>query len=86
MEKPAVTDIPLIESIYKRWSPRIFAETPVSNEHLRQILEAAAGRLRVLTLSRGHSLSGRKKIRKLSKSSANASCQETKIGLLKRPS
>jgi len=41
MEKTAVTDIPLIESIYKRWSPRIFAETPVSNEHLRQILEAA---------------------------------------------
>lgn len=40
MEKPAVTDTPLIDSISKRWSPRIFAETPVSNEHLRQILEA----------------------------------------------
>ena len=41
MEKPAVTEIPLTESISRRWSPRAFAETPVSEEHLRQLLEAA---------------------------------------------
>ncbi len=41
MEKPAITDIPLIESVSRRWSPRAFAETPVSEAHLRQLLEAA---------------------------------------------
>ena len=41
MDKPAVTDIPLSESIRKRWSPKIFSETPVSKEHLQQILVAA---------------------------------------------
>ena len=30
MDKPAVTDIPLTESIRKRWSPKIFSEIPVS--------------------------------------------------------
>ena len=42
MDKPAVTDIPLSESIRKRWSPKIFSEIPVSKEHLQQILVAAS--------------------------------------------
>ena len=41
MEKPTVTEIPLIESISRRWSPRAFATTPVSQDRLRQLLEAA---------------------------------------------
>ena len=42
MDKPVITDIPLMESIRKRWSPKIFSETPVSKEHLQQILVAAS--------------------------------------------
>ena len=41
MEKPAVTEIPLIASISRRWSPRAFATTPVLQDCLRQLLEAA---------------------------------------------
>ncbi len=41
MEKPTITEIPLIESISRRWSPRAFATTPVSQDPLRQLLEAA---------------------------------------------
>ena len=41
MEKPTITEIPLIESISRRWSPRAFATTPVSQDRLRQLLEAA---------------------------------------------
>ena len=41
MEKPTVTEISLIESISRRWSPRAFATTPVSQDRLRQLLEAA---------------------------------------------
>ncbi|MBC8259639.1 MAG: nitroreductase family protein [SAR324 cluster bacterium] len=41
MEKPADTDIKLTESVSRRWSPCTFAETPVSKEHLHQLLEAA---------------------------------------------
>ena len=42
MENPAVTEIPIMESIYKRWSPKIFSEDPVSNEHLKQIMVATS--------------------------------------------
>ncbi len=42
MDKPAVTDIPLTESIRKRWSPKIFSEIPISKDHLQQILVAAS--------------------------------------------
>lgn len=41
MEKPAITEIPLINSVSQRWSPRAFAATPVAEDHLRQLLEAA---------------------------------------------
>ena len=34
MEKPAITDHPVQDSIRKRWSPRAFSEKPVTLEHL----------------------------------------------------
>ena len=42
MDKPVITDIPLMESIRKRWSPKIFSEIPISKDHLQQILVAAS--------------------------------------------
>lgn len=41
MQKPAVTDVPVHELIRNRWSPRAFAENPVSAEVLRALFEAA---------------------------------------------
>jgi len=41
MEKPAITDYPIMPAIAKRWSPRIFANIPVSSEHLSSLFEAA---------------------------------------------
>jgi nitroreductase len=41
MEKPAVTSAPINEVIRRRWSPRAFADQPVSPEVLRSLFEAA---------------------------------------------
>src|SRR5437660_11503307 len=41
MQKAAVTDVPVHELIRNRWSPRAFAERPVSAETLRALFEAA---------------------------------------------
>jgi nitroreductase len=41
MEKPAVTDYPVQDYIRNRWSPRAFADKPVSSEVLRSLFEAA---------------------------------------------
>jgi nitroreductase len=41
MEKPAVTDFPVQDYIRNRWSPRAFADKPVSSEVLRSLFEAA---------------------------------------------
>ena len=41
MHKPAVTDVALHELIRNRWSPRAFAEKPVTPEVLRSLFEAA---------------------------------------------
>ena len=41
MEKPAVTDAPVHELVRRRWSPRAFADKPVSHETLRGLFEAA---------------------------------------------
>ncbi len=39
--KHAVTDLPVEDLILRRWSPRSFADTPVSEESLRTIFTAA---------------------------------------------
>jgi nitroreductase len=41
MQKPAPADHPVHELIHKRWSPRAFADKPVSAEPLRSLFEAA---------------------------------------------
>jgi nitroreductase len=41
MLKPAPTDVPLGELVRNRWSPRAFADKPVSPEVLRSLFEAA---------------------------------------------
>jgi nitroreductase len=41
MERAAPTDVPVHELIQNRWSPRAFAEKPVSAETLRALFEAA---------------------------------------------
>src|SRR5262252_2577676 len=41
MEKPAVTDYPIEETIRRRWSPRAFSERAVEPEKLRRLFEAA---------------------------------------------
>jgi nitroreductase len=41
MERAAPTDVPVHELIKNRWSPRAFAEKPVSAETLRALFEAA---------------------------------------------
>jgi nitroreductase len=41
MERAAATDVPVHELIRNRWSPRAFAEKPVSAETLRALFEAA---------------------------------------------
>lgn len=41
LEKPAVTARPVHELIAKRWSPRSFAEKPVSKDDLVAVFEAA---------------------------------------------
>jgi nitroreductase len=40
MEKPALTELPLIGPIRNRWSPRAFAERPLSGDELQTLLEA----------------------------------------------
>jgi nitroreductase len=39
--KPAATEVSIHELIAGRWSPRAYANTPVSREHLHAVLEAA---------------------------------------------
>lgn len=41
MEKPAVTSLPLHDLLCRRWSPRAFADRPVSADVLRTLIEAA---------------------------------------------
>lgn len=41
MEKRAETQYPIHELLQRRWSPRAFSDQPVSQEHLRSLLEAA---------------------------------------------
>jgi nitroreductase len=41
LEKPAITAVPLHEIIGNRWSPRSFADKPVSQTDLIAVLEAA---------------------------------------------
>jgi nitroreductase len=41
MHKPAPSDFPVHELIRERWSPRAFADKPVSRDILRSIFEAA---------------------------------------------
>ena len=41
MDKPALTDAPLLDAIAQRWSPRAFADRSVAAEHVRTVLEAA---------------------------------------------
>jgi nitroreductase len=41
MLKPAPTDVPLNELVRNRWSPRAFADKPISPEVLRSLFEAA---------------------------------------------
>ena len=41
MHKPAPIDFPVHELIRERWSPRAFADKPVSQDVLRSIFEAA---------------------------------------------
>ena len=41
MQRAAATEVPLHELIRNRWSPRAFAERPVSAETLRSLFEAA---------------------------------------------
>lgn len=41
MEKPAETQYPIHDLLQRRWSPRAFSDKPVSQEHLRSLLEAA---------------------------------------------
>lgn len=39
--RPAPTDVPVLDAITGRWSPRAFADVPVTDDQLRQVLEAA---------------------------------------------
>ena len=41
MEKPAPADVSIHDLIARRWSPRAFADRPVSPDVLRQLFEAA---------------------------------------------
>ncbi|MEM9252502.1 MAG: nitroreductase family protein [Planctomycetota bacterium] len=41
MEKSAPADLPILDVIKRRWSPRAFADRPVEDHKLRCILEAA---------------------------------------------
>ena len=41
MDKTADTNMPLLDVIRNRWSPRSFAERPVTREQMEKILEAA---------------------------------------------
>ena len=40
-DKKATTSQPILDAIANRWSPRAFADTPVSTEQLQQLMEAA---------------------------------------------
>ncbi len=41
MEKPAVTEYPILDAIKRRWSPYAFADKPVEPEKIMSLLEAA---------------------------------------------
>jgi nitroreductase len=41
MHKPAANDFPIHDLIRNRWSPRAFADKPISQEDLRSLFEAA---------------------------------------------
>ena len=41
MEKPAITEYPILEAIKRRWSPYTFADRPVEREKILSLLEAA---------------------------------------------
>jgi nitroreductase len=41
MQKPAPTEVPLSDLVRNRWSPRAFADQPVTPDVLRSLLEAA---------------------------------------------
>jgi len=41
MEKPALTDHPLNDLLKRRWSPTVFADKPISPDHLASLFEAA---------------------------------------------
>ncbi len=41
MEKPAVTDYPVLDAIKRRWSPYVFADRPVERDKMMSLFEAA---------------------------------------------
>lgn len=41
MHKPADTDLPVLDVVRDRWSPRSFTDEPVTEQQLRTLLEAA---------------------------------------------
>src|ERR1700722_10021829 len=41
MDKPAVTQTPVLEVIRRRWSPRAFSDRPVETDKLVSVFEAA---------------------------------------------
>lgn len=41
MEKPAVTEYPVLDVIKRRWSPYDFSDRPVEQAKLKSLLEAA---------------------------------------------
>jgi nitroreductase len=41
MEKTAINQFPILETLRQRWSPRAFSEQPVEKEKLQSIFEAA---------------------------------------------
>ena len=41
MNKPAPTDLPILDVVRDRWSPRSFTDEPLTEEQVRTLLEAA---------------------------------------------
>ena len=41
MQKPAPTDLPILDVVRHRWSPRSYTDEPVTEEQVRTLLEAA---------------------------------------------
>ncbi|CAM3401743.1 nitroreductase family protein [Aequorivita lipolytica] len=40
VNKTTPLDHPILESLKNRWSPRVFANTPITEEHVKKLLEA----------------------------------------------